>query len=89
MQLTRSELEETQVIVTTPEKWDVITRKSSDIALTQLVKLLIIDEVHLLNEDRGPVIESLVARTLRQVEQSQSMIRIVGIDDPNSSTQYI
>lgn len=56
-----------QMIVTTPEKWDVITRKTSDMALAVLVKLLIIDEVHLLNDDRGPVIETLVARTLRQV----------------------
>ncbi|KAG0625562.1 hypothetical protein M758_2G065100 [Ceratodon purpureus] len=79
MQLTKRELEETQMIVTTPEKWDVITRKSSDMALATLVKLLIIDEVHLLNDDRGPVIETLVARTLRQVETSQSMIRIVGL----------
>ena len=79
LQLSKQELVETQVIVTTPEKWDVITRKSTDVALTQLVKLLIIDEVHLLHEDRGPVIESIVARTLRQVEQTQSMIRIVGL----------
>jgi antiviral helicase SLH1 len=27
MQLTKRELAETQMIVTTPEKWDVITRK--------------------------------------------------------------
>lgn len=53
--------------VTTPKKWDVITRKSSDMALATLVKLLLVDEVHLLNDDRGPVIETLVARTLRQV----------------------
>eukprot|EP01018_Ginkgo_biloba_P014054 Gb_18049 [translate_table: standard] len=79
MQLTKNELEETQMIVTTPEKWDVITRKSSDVSLSILVKLLIIDEVHLLNDDRGPVIEALVARTLRQVESTQSMIRIVGL----------
>ncbi|KAM3230161.1 hypothetical protein ACQJBY_060762 [Aegilops geniculata] len=79
MQLTRSEIEETQMIVTTPEKWDVITRKSSDMALSMLVKLIIIDEVHLLNDDRGSVIETLVARTLRQVESMQSMIRIVGL----------
>ncbi|CAN0876789.1 DExH-box ATP-dependent RNA helicase DExH14 [Linum grandiflorum] len=69
MQLSKNELEETQMIVTTPEKWDVITRKSSDISLSMLVKLLIIDEVHLLNDDRGPVIEALGARTLRQVAQ--------------------
>jgi activating signal cointegrator complex subunit 3 len=47
--------------------------------MLQIVKLLIIDEVHLLHDDRGPVIESLVARTLRQVESTQSMIRIVGL----------
>lgn len=79
MQLSKNELQETQMIVTTPEKWDVITRKSSDMSLSMLVKLLIIDEVHLLNDDRGPVIEALVARTLRQVESTQSMIRIVGL----------
>ncbi|GJV00990.1 activating signal cointegrator 1 complex subunit 3 [Tanacetum coccineum] len=66
-----------EMIVTTPEKWDGITRKSSDTLLLMLVKLLIIDEV--LNDDRGPVIEALVARTLRQVESTQSMICITGL----------
>eukprot|EP00899_Mesostigma_viride_P021111 jgi/Mesvir1/29000/Mv17769-RA.1 len=79
MQLTKKELAETQLIVTTPEKWDVITRKSSDVAVSSLVRLLIIDEIHLLNDERGPVIETLVARTLRLVETSQAMIRIVGL----------
>ncbi|XP_034181076.1 activating signal cointegrator 1 complex subunit obelus [Osmia lignaria lignaria] len=80
MQLTKSEIQQTQMIVTTPEKWDVLTRKGTgDISLTNIVKLLIIDEVHLLHGDRGPVVEALVARTLRQVESSQNMIRIVGL----------
>jgi hypothetical protein len=47
--------------VTTPEKWDVVTRKPGDVSLAQLVRLLIIDEVHLLHGDRGPVIEALVS----------------------------
>ncbi|KAK9491575.1 Sec63 Brl domain-containing protein [Lipomyces doorenjongii] len=80
MQLTRTEVIKTQIIVTTPEKWDVVTRKSNgDTDLVEKVKLLIIDEVHMLHDDRGAVIESLVARTLRQVESTQSMIRIVGL----------
>ncbi|KAI3404130.2 mug81 [Candida oxycetoniae] len=80
MQLTRQEIIDTQIIVTTPEKWDVVTRKSNgDSELVAKVKLLIIDEVHLLHEDRGSVIETLVARTLRQVESTQSMIRVVGL----------
>ncbi|BGP22414.1 DNA/RNA helicase, DEAD/DEAH boxtype [Rhodotorula toruloides] len=82
MKLTKKEVDETGVIVTTPEKWDVVTRKgagSGDGEVADKVKLLIIDEVHLLHEDRGAVIESIVARTLRQVESSQSLIRIVGL----------
>lgn len=62
------------MLVTTPEKWDVVTRKSSgDVALTQIVKLLIIDEVHLLHDERGSVIECLVARTLRQASNSDCL----------------
>ena len=29
MQLTKSEIMQTQMLVTTPEKWDVVTRKST------------------------------------------------------------
>ena len=80
IQLTKQEIMETQMLVATPEKWDVVTRKSlGDISLSLLVRLLIIDEVHLLHDDRGSVIETIVARTLRQVESSQKMIRIVGL----------
>ncbi|TDL29712.1 Sec63-domain-containing protein [Rickenella mellea] len=80
MQLTKAEIAETQIIVTTPEKWDVVTRKpTGEGDLVSMVKLLIIDEVHLLNEDRGAVIETIVARTLRMVESTQSLIRIVGL----------
>ncbi|KAJ1749940.1 activating signal cointegrator 1 complex subunit 3 [Coemansia sp. RSA 1821] len=80
MQLTKAEVNATQIIVTTPEKWDVVTRKGSgDMELVDRVKLLIVDEIHLLNEDRGSVIETLIARTQRQVESRQTMIRLVGL----------
>ena len=39
-----AQVESTHLIVTTPEKWDVVTRKGSD-GLVQRVGLLIIDEV--------------------------------------------
>eukprot|EP01084_Bolivina_argentea_P006503 12342_1 len=77
--LSRQQLQETQVIVTTPEKWDIVTRKAGDRTFTQMVKLIVIDEIHLLHDERGPVLESIVARTMRQVETTQEMIRIVGL----------
>ncbi|KAL8706297.1 MAG: hypothetical protein Q9201_000616 [Fulgogasparrea decipioides] len=80
LHLTKKEIVQTQIIVTTPEKWDVVTRKSiGDTELVQKVRLLIIDEVHMLHDERGAVLESLVARTERQVESTQSPIRIVGL----------
>ncbi|XP_055901918.1 activating signal cointegrator 1 complex subunit 3 [Eupeodes corollae] len=80
MQLTKTEMQQTHILVTTPEKWDVVSRKGvGEVAIINLVKLLIIDEVHLLHGERGPVVEALVARTLRLVESSQSMIRIIGL----------
>ena len=79
MQLSKTEIAGTQMLVTTPEKWDVVTRKPGDAGLARLVRLLIVDEVHLLHGDRGPVVEALVARTLRMVESSQTVIRVVGL----------
>lgn len=71
MQLSKQQIEETQIIVATPEKWDIITRKSGDKTYTELVKLIIIDEIHLLHDLRGPVLEAIVSRTIRMIEQTQ------------------
>lgn len=78
-QLTKQQISETQVIVTTPEKWDVITRKANDLTYTSLVRLIIIDEIHLLHDDRGPVLESIVSRTIRKTEQTGEPVRLVGL----------
>ncbi|KAL1882717.1 hypothetical protein VTK73DRAFT_1237 [Phialemonium thermophilum] len=78
-QLTKQQISETQVIVTTPEKWDVITRKATDLSYTNLVRLIVIDEIHLLHDDRGPVLESIVSRTIRKSEQTGEAVRIVGL----------
>lgn len=51
------------LVVTTPEKWDSITRKWRDHAkLIELVRLFLIDEVHILKEDRGAILEAVVSR---------------------------
>ncbi|KAJ2939955.1 hypothetical protein O0L34_g6662 [Tuta absoluta] len=78
-QLTREQIDATQLIVCTPEKWDIITRKGGERSFTNLVRLIIIDEIHLLHDERGPVLEALVARTLRTVEQTQEEVRLVGL----------
>lgn len=42
MQLTKKEIVETQMLVTTPEKWDVITRKGAGglLAISDLLRFI-------------------------------------------------
>lgn len=44
-QLCKEEINATQIIVCTPEKWDIITRKGGERTYTQLVRLIIIVSV--------------------------------------------
>lgn len=74
LSLSQKEIMETQVLVTTPEKWDVVTRKATEELFVNLVKILIIDEIHLLHDERGPVLESIIVRAKRQSET-----RLIGL----------
>ncbi|EDQ89655.1 uncharacterized protein MONBRDRAFT_36978 [Monosiga brevicollis MX1] len=74
--LTRDQIYNTNLLVCTPEKWDVITRKGG---FEGIVGLVIIDEIHLLHDSRGAVLESIIARHLRQVEQGGERLRLVGL----------
>lgn len=77
MNMTKQEIDETHIIVTTPEKWDVVTRKSE--GMMEKVNCMIIDEIHLLNDERGVVLECLVARALITSIKTQKFIRILGL----------
>jgi len=57
-------LNNSNIILTTPEKFDVLTRKWKDISsFISKISLLLIDEIHLLNEEhRGATLEAIIAR---------------------------
>lgn len=51
------------IIITTPEKWDSITRKWKDhTRLIDMIRLFLIDEVHILRDYRGATLEAIVSR---------------------------
>jgi ATP-dependent DNA helicase HFM1/MER3 len=76
-------VQNSQIIITTPEKWDSMTRKWKDhMRLMQLVKLFLIDEVHILKESRGATLEAVVSR----MKNIGSNVRFVALSAtvPNS-----
>jgi ATP-dependent DNA helicase HFM1/MER3 len=71
------------IIVTTPEKWDSITRKWHDhIKLLQMVKLFLIDEIHILKDARGATLEAVISR----MKSSAANVRFIALSAtaPNS-----
>lgn len=56
-----------------------MTRKVVSNSFISLVRLIIIDEIHLLHDSRGPVLEAIVARTIRSIEETQQNVRLVGL----------
>lgn len=78
-QLNQREISDAQIIVCTPEKWDIVTRKSLDRLYTKIVRLVIFDEIHLLHNERGATLEALVARIKRHKQIEGESIRIVGL----------
>lgn len=73
------------LIVTTPEKWDIVTRKpTSDAILASKMTLLVVDEIHLIRDPmRGPTLEAIIAR-------SKGIVRILGLSAtlPNATQMH-
>lgn len=67
------------VLITTPEKWDGITRSWHTRQYVKEVALLIFDEIHLLGADRGPVLEVIVSRMNAIAGTSNQKTRLVGL----------
>ncbi len=67
------------LVVTTPEKWDGITRHWEHREYVQKVSLLLIDEIHLLGQERGPVLEVIVSRMRTMAEKLKKKVRFVGL----------
>lgn len=78
---------ESNLIITTPEKWDAITRLFKYKKYISSVELIIIDEIHLLGEERGSALESIISRTQYISTYNKMNIRIVGLSTAISNAQ--
>ncbi|KAJ8934566.1 hypothetical protein NQ318_017265 [Aromia moschata] len=67
------------IIITTPEKWDAMSRNWMEKDFVKDVGLMIIDEIHLLGEDRGPVLEVIVSRMNYINFKTKRSVRVVGL----------
>jgi replicative superfamily II helicase len=72
-------IEAADIIITTPEKWDGISRSWQSRSYVRHVSCVIIDEIHLLGGDRGPILEVIVSRMNYIGSQLDQKVRIAGL----------
>ena len=78
--LSHRDLWRSHILVTTPEKWDVLTRRANERPLLRFLKIVIIDEIHVLDDPkRGPVLERCVARLHHETALFGYRVRLVGL----------
>jgi activating signal cointegrator complex subunit 3 len=99
-------LNEADVLVCTPESWDLTSRgwKGEDTiasdtnvskgkAFVRRTRLLVIDEIHLLGEERGAVLEAIVSRTrfisqfMNNGDSKKDWTRLVGLSTAVANPQ--
>lgn len=62
-------IRKSNIIIATPEKWDLLTRKWQDYhRLFELVRLVLVDEIHTLGDNRGATLEAVLTRMKRICE---------------------
>ncbi|KAL0186818.1 hypothetical protein M9458_018488, partial [Cirrhinus mrigala] len=70
------------IIVSTPDKWDILKN-------VQNVSLFIVDEVHLIGGDNGPVLEVICSRMRYISSQIERPIRIVALSSSLSNAKDV
>nr|BAS01948.1 mRNA splicing factor U5 snRNP 200 kDa [Amorphochlora amoebiformis] len=67
------------LIITTPEKLDIMSSKSYNLPLISNLELIIVDEMHLLHYSRGVYIERIVSKFISIFRNINKKIRFIGI----------
>jgi replicative superfamily II helicase len=84
-----SELQKSDIILTTPEKWDSCSRKWKEkgMSFVNQIGLVLVDEIHILGDTRGPCLEAALCRmkTIRRILSIKTptlpaaSLRIIGV----------
>ena len=73
-------IQSADLLITTPEKWDGLSRHWQQKPFVRSVGLVVMDEeIHLLGAERGPVLEVIVSRMRYIAAHTASHIRILGL----------
>lgn len=77
------------IIISTPEKWDILSRRWKQRKNVQNINLFVVDEVHLIGGENGPVLEVICSRMRYISSQIERPIRIVALSSSLSNAKDV
>ncbi|ODN02767.1 hypothetical protein Ocin01_03915 [Orchesella cincta] len=77
------------IIISTPEKWDVLSRRWKQRKNVQNVNLFIVDDLQLIGGEEGPVMEIVCSRMRYIASQTEKPIRIIALSTSLSNARDI
>ena len=72
-------LDKGQIVISTPKKWDSLSHRWNQRKKVQQVRLFIVDELHLIGGEGGPILEVIISRMRYISSQIENRIRIVAL----------
>ena len=75
-------LAEGQIIITTPQIWDALSRRWKQIIQIQQVHLFILDDLHFIGGPEGHILERIIVRMKQISTQVGKKTRIVALSAP-------
>ena len=73
------ELADAQIIVCTVSQWDMLSRRWKQRRAVKSVTLFIVDELHMLGGNEGPILEVVISRMRYISSQLEKKLRIIGL----------
>ncbi len=72
-------LDGNHIILSTPENWDLLSKRWKQRKSIKNVQLFVVDELHLLGAENGPTLEVVVSRMRFISSQQENKIRVIGL----------
>lgn len=77
------------IIISTPEKWDVLSRRWKQRKNVQNINLFIVDELQLIGGEEGPILEVICSRMRYISSQIERQIRILALSSSLSNAKDV
>ncbi|CDJ36578.1 uncharacterized protein EMH_0090950 [Eimeria mitis] len=82
-------LEQSHIVVSTPDKWDFLSRRWKTRKVLQSIRLLVVDDLHLLNSPVGSTLEVCLSRMRYISAQLPQPVRIVACANSLSNAKDV